>query len=60
MYAQTVKDTTCLDYPIQYITSPSTGIEEIDKSVLQEILISFNESKRFTCKTTLSQFVLSS
>ena len=40
MYAQTVQDTTCLDYPIQYITSPSTGIEEIDKSALQEILIS--------------------
>jgi len=34
MYAQTVQDTTCLDYPIQYITSPSTGIEEIDKSAL--------------------------
>jgi len=41
MYVQTVRDTTYLDYSIQFVASLSTGMEEIDKLELRESLLSF-------------------
>lgn len=39
MYEQTLQDVTYPDYPIQTPSSPSTGIEEIDKPEIWESLL---------------------
>lgn len=49
MYKQTLQDVTYPDYPIQNLSSPSTGMEEIDILDIWESLLSsliWNKSKK--------------
>jgi len=46
MYKQTLQEVTYPDYPIQYPSSPSTGMEEIDADIRDSLLSIWNREKR--------------
>ena len=46
MYGQTLQAITYQDYPIQYPSSPSTGMEEIDVDIWESLLSIWIRKKR--------------
>jgi hypothetical protein len=46
MYKQTLQNVTYPDYPIQYPSSPSTGMEEIDADIWDSLLSIWIREKR--------------